>query len=51
LNEIERANIELGNVEPNVKNLNDINEFNRYCLDFYNDKQEKIFDEFFKNGI
>ena len=51
LNEIEKANIELGNVEPNAKNLNDINEFNWYCLDFYNDKQEKIFDEFFKNGI
>ena len=51
LNEIEKANIELGKVEPNVNNLNDINEFNWYCLDFYNDKQEKIFDEFFKNEI
>ena len=51
LNEIEKANNELCKSEPNAKNLNDINEFNWYCLDFYNDKQEKIFDEFFKNEI
>ena len=51
LNEIEKANIELGKDEQNIKNLNNINEFNWYCLDFFNDRQEKIFEEFFKNEI
>jgi len=51
LNEIEKANIELNKEEQNAKILYDINELNWHCLDFYNDKQEKIFDEFFKNEI
>ena len=51
LNEIEKTNIELGKSEENETSLNDINEYKWYCLDFYNDKQEKIFEEFFKSEI
>ena len=46
LNEIEKINIELA---KNDKIINNINDYSWYCLNYFNDKQQKIYEEFFNN--
>ena len=50
LNEIEKTNFELLKEDKNIKN-NKINEYSWFCLDYSDDNQDNIFNEFFNNDI
>ena len=48
LNEIEKTNLILVK-DNNIISDNKINEYSWYCLDYFNDTEEKIYNEFFNN--